>query len=570
MARQLRHDLRTLIGQISGYCELLLEEAEARDWQALVPNLLEIQTGCEQLVDRDVGEIGASVRGLLARADEVRAWLSASGDDASLADIDNLLYASRRLVGLVASAVGSASAEGPHTEPRALELPSGRSLTASDQPGRLLVVDDEPRNRDLLRRRLERLGCTVAMAAHGRQALEMLATGRYDVMLLDIMMPEMDGYETLRRVKAEPTLRHVPVIVLTAVDELDSAVRCIELGAEDYLAKPINPALLRARVGACLESKRLRDQEAAYLREVGRVTSAAADIEATVFDPASLGDLASRADALGQLARVVRGVAAAYDRQAQLAEENARLLGVLREQVDELERSRRLIATGEERLRQEVAELLHSRVQNRLMLAWYRLEDGRELLEAEPARAGALLEEASQQIQHIREHDVREVSHLLHPSIIQVGLVPAVERLTEDFLPQFQVDLAVDEAIAQLDDPEDNRLPEPVRLAAYRVLEEALGNAARHASASLVTVSLQLRDQQLALRVQDDGQGFDVSGVRAGLGLSSIAARVGVVGGTWGISSTPGRGSALDAFLPLASSSVDPVNHWDVARKRLS
>src|SRR5262249_35849738 len=159
------------------------------------------------------------------------------------------------------------------------------------------------------------------------------------------------------------------------------------------------------------------DQEAAYLREVSRVTAAATDIEAAVFDPGSLADLAARSDALGRLVRVVQGVAAAYTRQAVLAEENARLLGILRAQIEELERSRRLIAAAEERLRRQIAELLHSRVQNRLLLAWYRLEDCRALLEDHPA--GALLDEVSRQLYQLREHDVREVSHLLHPSIIQ-------------------------------------------------------------------------------------------------------------------------------------------------------
>jgi signal transduction histidine kinase len=147
---------------------------------------------------------------------------------------------------------------------------------------------------------------------------------------------------------------------------------------------------------------------------------------------------------------------------------------------------------------------------------------------------------------------VREVSHLLHPSIIQVGLVPAVERLAEDFLPRLRVELAIDVAVVRLDDPEDNRLAEPLRLAVYRVLEEALGNAARHARADQVVVSLDLKDEQIAVRVQDDGDGFDAANVRAGLGMGSIAARVGCVGGSWRVVSAPGHGTVLEAFLPLA------------------
>ena len=134
-----------------------------------------------------------------------------------------------------------------------------------DAAPRILVVDDNENNRYTLIRRLKRQGYgDVASAEHGRQALEILETSAFDLVLLDIMMPEMNGYEALKAMKASAKLRDVPVIMISAVDEIESVVRCIEQGAEDYLSKPFNPTLLRARVGASLEKKRLRDQEAAY------------------------------------------------------------------------------------------------------------------------------------------------------------------------------------------------------------------------------------------------------------------------------------------------------------------
>jgi serine phosphatase RsbU (regulator of sigma subunit) len=136
--------------------------------------------------------------------------------------------------------------------------------------GRLLVVDDNENNRDILARRLERQGHTVALAENGRAALALMRAQPFDLVLLDIMMPEMNGYEVLGQVRDDPSLRHLPIIVVSAIDELDSVVRCIELGAEDYLLKPINPVLLKARTDACLEKKRLRDQEQAYLRAIRR------------------------------------------------------------------------------------------------------------------------------------------------------------------------------------------------------------------------------------------------------------------------------------------------------------
>ena len=133
----------------------------------------------------------------------------------------------------------------------------------------LLVVDDNEDNRYTLTRRLKRQGYdNVVSAEHGRHALDLLAARPVDLVLLDIMMPEMNGYEVLEKMKADPKLRDVPVVMISAVDEIESVVRCIELGAEDYLAKPFNPTLLRARVGACLEKKRLRDQVAAYVEQL--------------------------------------------------------------------------------------------------------------------------------------------------------------------------------------------------------------------------------------------------------------------------------------------------------------
>ncbi len=137
----------------------------------------------------------------------------------------------------------------------------------SDTSALILVVDDNEMNRDMLSRRLERSGHRTQMAEDGVQALELMALQSFDLVMLDIMMPRMSGYEVLEHAKADPKLRHVPIIVVSALDELDSVVRCIELGAEDYLFKPFNPVLLRARVEATLEKKRLRESEQMFLSQ---------------------------------------------------------------------------------------------------------------------------------------------------------------------------------------------------------------------------------------------------------------------------------------------------------------
>jgi DNA-binding response OmpR family regulator len=134
----------------------------------------------------------------------------------------------------------------------------------------ILVVDDNEMNRDMLSRRLQREGYSAEVADGGQKALAMLrnAPHGYDVVLLDIMMPGMNGYEVLEHLKADAKLQHIPVIVVSALDEMDSVVRCIELGAEDYLHKPVNPVLLHARLRPTLERKHSRDTERSYLKRI--------------------------------------------------------------------------------------------------------------------------------------------------------------------------------------------------------------------------------------------------------------------------------------------------------------
>ena len=127
--------------------------------------------------------------------------------------------------------------------------------------GTILIADDNRVNRLLLARGLEGEGHTVAFAEHGAEALDLLRGQRFELMLLDVLMPELDGYGVLEKVQQDPHLRDIPVIVTSALDELDSVVRCLEMGAEDYLTKPVNPVLLNARINASLEKKRLRDQQ---------------------------------------------------------------------------------------------------------------------------------------------------------------------------------------------------------------------------------------------------------------------------------------------------------------------
>jgi len=160
-----------------------------------------------------------------------------------------------------------------------LEAPAAVSINGAQH--RLLVVDDNEMNRDMLSRRLQRQGFHVDVAENGQQALDCVAAQAFDLILLDIMMPVMNGYDCLERLKADPTHCHIPVIMITAVDDSESIARCIEMGAEDHLPKPFNPAILRARVDSALAKKRLRDREQVYARSLERELAIGRDIQAS-------------------------------------------------------------------------------------------------------------------------------------------------------------------------------------------------------------------------------------------------------------------------------------------------
>jgi serine phosphatase RsbU (regulator of sigma subunit) len=162
-------------------------------------------------------------------------------------------------------------------------------VNGAEAPARILVVDDNEMNRDMLARRLVRQGYAVDVAENGRRALERARETAYDLMLLDVMMPELDGRQVLEQWMQDTALRNTPVVMISASDETETVARCIELGADDYLPKPFNPVVLRARVGASLEKKRLRDRERLYAESLERELAIGRSIQAT-FLPERLPD----------------------------------------------------------------------------------------------------------------------------------------------------------------------------------------------------------------------------------------------------------------------------------------
>jgi len=221
---RLRHDLRTPINHILGYSELLAEDATEAKNEGMVRDLMRIREAARHLLE----------------------------------------IVQERLVPGLESGLGSSVKPGTVSEG---EDWGGVSDGLS---GNVLVVDDDEGNRELLERHLKRLGLGVSSVASGEEALRRVMEPGLDVVLLDVMMPGLDGTGVLERMKADPATRHLPVIMVSGWDQLDGVARCISMGAEDFLSKPFNPVLLRARIGASLEKKALRDAEQRYLETIER------------------------------------------------------------------------------------------------------------------------------------------------------------------------------------------------------------------------------------------------------------------------------------------------------------
>ncbi len=338
---QLRHDLRTPLNHVIGYTEMLLEDATAPAQRERLERALGGARAALELINAALGSARRIVPADVAQLYEalqapretiVEAILAlivpeSGGAAAFNADLRKILSAADRLA--------------PEPAPLAAQpreqasVPPAPPVEAQPSQARILIVDDGAENRDVLRRRLEREGHAVEAAENGRRALERVAQRPYDLVLLDVLMPELDGYAVLDALKGSPKTRDIPVIMISALDELEGIVRCIERGAEDYLHKPFDPVLLRARINASLDKKRMRDQEVEYLREVNRVIAAAAAVEGGRYRPGSLAEVTRRDDELGHLARV-------FDNMAQqIKAREERLRDRVRDLRQEIEWARR-------------------------------------------------------------------------------------------------------------------------------------------------------------------------------------------------------------------------------------
>lgn len=344
----LRHDLRTPVNHIVGYCELLLEDADAAEHadrrarlqgslravrEALDMINTSLAPGGREVTQNDVDALYEQLREPHARIMEFMTGMlapqDARTDDEFVADVGKIRHATEQLVAAKRTQVAE------RIEVARNEVRGDVNVTPGGR-GNILIVDDETNNRNVLERHLKRQGYDVVCAGDGESALNSVQHDSYDVVLLDVRMPGMDGREVLRRMKGDPATRDIPVVMISAADDLSTIAGCIEAGADDFLPKPFDPVILRARVGACIEKKRLRDLEIDYLRQVERVAEAATAVERGTYAAGSLAKVAGRGDALGRLARVFDSMAVGVKAREQRLQEHVE---TLRREMDEAKRS---------------------------------------------------------------------------------------------------------------------------------------------------------------------------------------------------------------------------------------
>ncbi len=307
----LRHKLRTPLNAIIGYCEMLLEDAADSGEDTFILDLGKIHSFGKQILyqvnelldskkiesgqmETDLGIIGENLRretseplnAIIEYCNSLIAKAESLNLVDYISDLKRIRSSSEQFLSIINSMIKPSVTEKENKEtetkisvtssliPEISKTVSQRGediIRAKESTNTLLVVDDNEDNRRVLSRHLERQGHKVLVAENGRQALEMIKKQKFDLLLLDIMMPEMNGFQVLQYLKSKYTWRHIPVIMISALDDMESVVKCIEMGAEDYLPKPFDPVLLKARISACLEKKRLREKEIAYLVQIKEI-----------------------------------------------------------------------------------------------------------------------------------------------------------------------------------------------------------------------------------------------------------------------------------------------------------
>lgn len=380
----------------------------------------------------------------------------------------------------------------------------------------ILLVDDTPDNLNVLVDFLQEFGFNLRVALSGESALQRIRYSAPDLVLLDVLLPGIDGFETCRQLKADPTTRDIPIIFMTSLARVEDKVRGFEVGAVDYVTKPLQQAEVLARITL-------------HLKQQGRTASLRTQVEQLV-----------------------------QSHQA----ERQRLLQAVAQQRDQLRSLAAKLTDVQEQERQRLARELHDEMGQALTAIRMNLSVVEKALPAASPRAKEQLAEAAQLTEQTLEQ-IRELSLNLRPSMLDdLGLIPTLRWYIRRF--RSRTDSAVTFDVGSIN--EQAIRPPLLKTALYRIIQEALTNIARHAAATDVLVHLSAStsneflldaDASILLRIEDNGRGFAPEEVfesaegPLGIGLLGMRERVSSLGGTWQLESAPNSGTQIQILLPL-------------------
>lgn len=410
---------------------------------------------------------------------------------------------------------------------------AGLTLRARD--GLILVVDDTVANLQILADFLVDCGYRVLVAQEGEEALERAALALPDLILLDVMLPDMDGFDVCRRLKEQSATRDIPVVFMTALVEVEHKLMGFAAGGIDYVTKPLQLAEVLARIDTHMRlrwlQKQLEDKNAELQRSH-------AELECRV------------AERTAELSEANRCLRQEIEERRQAEERLARNVTALKQAEQNLRELSARQHTAREEERKHIARELHDELGQfltalRMSVSLLRVRFGQD--------NPALTEHAKGMTQLVDRNIqvVRNVAASLRPAALDMGIQPALEWLADEFRRHAGIAatlLVVDENIVLDDDSQT---------AIFRIVQESLTNVARHAAATEVTVTLDSNDAYCQVTVQDDGVGFDPGQVgKSSLGLVGMRERVLMVGGAIDIDSARGRGTTVVVRVPLGTPSA--------------